>query len=139
MILWWAFKGFHVIQMNSMVPGTHLGVVICPNPFLFNYQKHGFARISGFPGKLRQSPACFPHLLASYPVLYATWALARVGGMAEGLLFKQPTSVVIPRVSMSSCTDVIITDIIQATMHGCHRGIHFPTPHTPPTQSFLYE
>ena len=30
-------------------------------------------------------PACCPDLLAIYPVFYNTWALAGVGGMAEGL------------------------------------------------------
>ena len=29
-ILWWGFKGFHVTQMNSMIHGTHLDVLLCP-------------------------------------------------------------------------------------------------------------
>ena len=30
MILWWGFKGIHPAQMNSMVPGTHMGRLLCP-------------------------------------------------------------------------------------------------------------
>ena len=30
------FWGFRLTQMNSVVPGTHLGVVICPKPLFPN-------------------------------------------------------------------------------------------------------
>ena len=30
MILWWSFRGIHPAQMNSMVPGTHMGRLLCP-------------------------------------------------------------------------------------------------------------
>ena len=52
MILWWSVKGIHPAQMNSMVPGTHMGRLLCPKPSLFNY----FQRISSFPGKLQVAP-----------------------------------------------------------------------------------
>ena len=35
MILWWGFRGFHLTQMNSMVPGTRLGLVTPPKPCFF--------------------------------------------------------------------------------------------------------
>ena len=38
MILWWGFRGFCLTQINSMVPGTHLGVLLCPQRLL----KHNF-------------------------------------------------------------------------------------------------
>ena len=59
MIVWWGFKGIHPAQMNSMVPGTHMGRLFCPKPTFFNY----FVGISSFPGKLQvapASPAYFP-------------------------------------------------------------------------------
>ena len=52
MILWWGFRGFHLTQMNSMVPGTHMGRLLCPKPSLFN----DFVGISTFPGKLQVAP-----------------------------------------------------------------------------------
>ena len=52
MILWWVFKGIPPAQMNSMVPGTHMGRLLSPKPSLFNY----FQGISSFPGKLQMSP-----------------------------------------------------------------------------------
>ena len=58
MILWWGFRGFHMTQMNSMVPGTHLGVVICPKPSLFS----NFARITSFPRKLQVAPATYLYI-----------------------------------------------------------------------------
>ena len=33
----WGFRGFPVTQMNCMVPRTHLGVRLCPKPWVFNY------------------------------------------------------------------------------------------------------
>ena len=36
MILWWGFKGIPPVQMNSMVPGTHMGRLLCPQPHLKN-------------------------------------------------------------------------------------------------------
>ena len=32
MILWWGFKGIPPAQMNSMVPRTHMGRLLCPQP-----------------------------------------------------------------------------------------------------------
>ena len=52
MILWWGFKGIPPAQMNSMVPRTHMGRLLCPKPSLFNH----FVRISSFPGKLQVAP-----------------------------------------------------------------------------------
>ena len=49
---WWGYQGIPSAQMNSMVPGTHLGVRVCPKTSLFNY----FVRISSFPGKLQVAP-----------------------------------------------------------------------------------
>ena len=36
MILCWGFKGIPPAQMNSMVPGTHMGRLLCPQPPLKN-------------------------------------------------------------------------------------------------------
>ena len=30
MILWWGIRGIHPAQMNSMVPRTHMGKLLCP-------------------------------------------------------------------------------------------------------------
>ena len=32
MILWWGFRRIHPAQMNSMVPGTYMGRLLCPQP-----------------------------------------------------------------------------------------------------------
>ena len=62
MILWWGYRGIPSAQMNSMVPGTHLGVLVCPKTFLFNH----FVGISSFPGKLQVAPvACLCIFLLS--------------------------------------------------------------------------
>ena len=53
MILWWGYRGIPSAQMNSMVPGTHLGVLLCPKTNLFSH----FAWISSLPGKLQVAPA----------------------------------------------------------------------------------
>ena len=60
--------------MNSMVPGTHMGRLLCPKPSLFNY----FVGISTFPGKLQVAPAS----LAYFPL----WGPAAV---AEGLRIRR--------------------------------------------------
>ena len=70
MNLWWGFRGIPPAQMNSMVPGTHMGRLLCPKPSLFHY----FVGISSFPGKLQVAPAS----LAYFPL----WGPAAV---AEGL------------------------------------------------------
>ena len=54
-ILWWGCRGIPSAQMHSMVPGTHLGVVIPPKPcFLSNVQ--------GFPVFLEKSRWPMDHL-----------------------------------------------------------------------------
>ena len=70
MILWWGFRGIHPAQMNSMVPGTHMGRLLCPKQPLFHY----LVGIPSFPGKLQVAPAS----LAYFPL----WGPAPV---AEGL------------------------------------------------------
>ena len=74
MILWWGFKGIHPAQMNSMVPGTHMGRLFCPKSPLFNY----FVKISSFPGKLQVAPAS--------PAYFPLWGPAAV---AEGLRIRR--------------------------------------------------
>ena len=72
MILWWGFRGNPPAQMNSMVPGTHMGRLLCPKPSLFNY----FVGISTFPGKSQVAPvtyAILPDLWS--PVLHSLEAL----------------------------------------------------------------
>ena len=54
--LWWGYREIPSAQMNSMVPGTHLGVLVCPKTSLFNY----FVGISSFPGKLQVAPCGLP-------------------------------------------------------------------------------
>ena len=53
MILWWVLRGIPPAQMNSMVPRSHMGRLLCSKPPLFNY----FVRGSSFPGKLQVPPA----------------------------------------------------------------------------------
>ena len=36
MFLWWGFKGIHPAQMNSVVPGSHMGRLLCPKTLLKN-------------------------------------------------------------------------------------------------------
>ena len=36
MILWWGYKGIPPAQMNSMVPGIHMGRLLCPKTSLKN-------------------------------------------------------------------------------------------------------
>ena len=38
-ILWWGFRGIHPAQMNSMVPGTHMGRLLCPQTPLKNISR----------------------------------------------------------------------------------------------------
>ena len=49
MILWWGYRGIPSAQMNSVVPGTHLGVLVCPKTSLFNYP----TPVPGFPSTPR--------------------------------------------------------------------------------------
>ena len=84
--MWWGFRGIHPAQMNSRVPGTHMGGLLSPKPTLFNY----FVGISSFPGKLQVAPAS----LAYFPL----WGPAAV---AEGLriqatLYARSTIVLMP-------------------------------------------
>ena len=69
MILWWGYRGIPSAQMNSMVPGIHLGVLVCPKTSLFNY----FVGISSFPGKLQVAPV--PSLLSLVVPLAAYFPL----------------------------------------------------------------
>ena len=55
-ILWWVGRGIPPAQMNSMVPRTHMGRLLCPKSYFFNY----FQGISYFPGKLGNAPAHYP-------------------------------------------------------------------------------
>ena len=32
MVVWWGFRGIHPAQMNPMVPRTHMGKLLCPEP-----------------------------------------------------------------------------------------------------------
>ena len=52
----WGFRGFHLTQMNCMVPRTHLGVLLCPKPWFLNHVQ-GISRFSGKPGN---APGAFP-------------------------------------------------------------------------------
>ena len=36
MVLWWGFRGIQPAQMNSMVPRSHMGRLLCPEPPLKN-------------------------------------------------------------------------------------------------------
>ena len=73
--MWWRFMGILPAQMNSMVPGTHMGRLFCPKPTLFD----DFVGISSFPGKLQVVPAS----LAYFPL----WGPAAA---AEGLRYATP-------------------------------------------------
>ena len=55
-ILWWVGRGIPPAQMNCMVPGIHLGVLLCPQAPLFIKR----CVIQDFPGKLESPPAYFP-------------------------------------------------------------------------------
>ena len=69
--MWWGFRGIHPAQMNSMVPGTHMGRLLSPKPSLFNY----FVGISSFPGKLQVTPASslWPSLFPLVAALFCPW------------------------------------------------------------------
>ena len=58
MILSWGFRGFPVTQMNSMVPRTYLGVLLCPKPSFFEE----ILAISCFSRKSGNVPAKALHL-----------------------------------------------------------------------------
>ena len=79
MILWWGFRGIPPAQMNSMVPGTHMGRLLCPKPSLFNY----FVGISSFPGKLQVAPV--PSLLSLVGPLAAYFPLVGTLGCQKRL------------------------------------------------------
>ena len=38
--MWWGYKGIPSAQMDSMGPGTYLGVLVCPKNLLI---EHGYA------------------------------------------------------------------------------------------------
>ena len=62
MILWWGYKGIPPAQMNSMVPGIHMGRLVCPK----NILKHTIYANPKKSEKLRVAPAtslCIPHSL----------------------------------------------------------------------------
>ena len=51
MILWWGFKEIPPAQMNSMVPGSHMGRLLCPKPpfkkyFPGNFPKSGKLQVA---------------------------------------------------------------------------------------------
>ena len=79
MILSWGFRGIPVTQMNSMVHGTHLGVLLCPKPWFFNY----FWRISRFSGKLvgPWDPPCVSPIALRGPI-----ALFPLFGVYDGFI-----------------------------------------------------
>ena len=52
--------------MNSMVPGTHLGRLLCQQPCFVNY----FQGISYFPGKLGQATAYLPVIRVPKPIMW---------------------------------------------------------------------
>ena len=78
-ILWWGYMGIPSAQMNSMVPGTHLGVLVCPKTYLLNY----FVWISSFPGKLQVAPV--PSLLSLVGPLAAYFSLVGTLGCRKRL------------------------------------------------------
>ena len=55
-ILWWVGRGFSETEMNSIIYRTHLGRLLCPKPWFFNY----FQGISRFSGKLGDPGCVFP-------------------------------------------------------------------------------
>ena len=56
MILWWGFRGIHPAQMNSMVPRSHMGRLLCPKTFL----KNKIYANSSKSEKLQVAPATSP-------------------------------------------------------------------------------
>ena len=69
MILWWGFKGIHPAQMNSMVPRSHMGRLLCPKTPL----KNKFFAFSPKSGKLVQAlahPCVFPIALRGLVALF---------------------------------------------------------------------
>ena len=60
MILWWGFRGIRPAQMNSMVPRSHMGRLLCPKTHLKNI----ISANSPKSGKLVQAPGpslCVPY------------------------------------------------------------------------------
>ena len=59
MILWWGFRGIHPAQMNSMVPRTHMGKLLCPKtPLKKNLGK--FPKIQKIGAGPWPIPVAFP-------------------------------------------------------------------------------
>ena len=79
MILWWGYRGIPSAQMNSVVPGTHLGVLVRPKTSLSDY----FVGISSFPGKLQVAPV--PSLLSLVVPLAAYFPLVVTLGCRKRL------------------------------------------------------
>ena len=83
MILWWGFRGFHLTQMNSMVHGTHLDVLLCPQTPL----KMNSRQFPPKPKKMVQAPgpslwpSLFPLVGSGCIPLFgvARWIHARCG------------------------------------------------------------
>ena len=68
-ILWWVGRGIPPAQMNSMVPRTHMGRLLCPKPWFFNY----FQGISDVSGKLGKAPGTLPVHLPIFLCGSAYW------------------------------------------------------------------
>ena len=69
MILWWGFKGIHPAQMNSMVPRSHMGRLLCPK----TPSKNNFSANSPKSGKLVKvlaHPCVFPIALRALVALF---------------------------------------------------------------------
>ena len=68
MILWWGFRGIHPAQMNSMVPRSHMGRLLCLQTPLKKISAH-----SPKSGKLVQAlahPCVFPIALRALVALF---------------------------------------------------------------------
>ena len=78
-ILWWVGRGFPKTQMNSIVYRTHLGRLLCPKPWFFNYFQ-GISRFSGKLGGPWDLPCVFPIPLR------ATVALFPLFGVYDGVI-----------------------------------------------------
>ena len=80
-MLWWGFRGFYLTQTSSMLLGTHLGVVIGPKYCFCCLFPLDFP----FSWEVEAGSCLLPGSSSYFSVFYRAWALARVGGMAEGL------------------------------------------------------
>ena len=74
MVLWWGFRGIHPAQMNSMVPRTHMGKLLCPKTPLNN----NFYANSTKSRKFVQAPvpSLWPSLFPLGGLLFYTKPLA---------------------------------------------------------------